>query len=195
MAWGRPISTRIPLSGSSVSSTDADADRAPPLEDDDDVLRALVAMPARPAARVDLDLAEREGVGPEVAGLDEDPHPGAGSLDHARPLAPPHRLALGVPGPQDVARPFRWNLDGRQQGQRIDRGLVAHDVVLGRSLVQDVAGADHDAPLELGSVLEDDLAGGEVDERLEAVPVRPDLDAGRDPIELQPDAHARPPAA
>ena len=62
-------------------------------------------------------------------------------------------------------------------------------MVLGGRLVQDVAGADDGAPLEALAVLEDELAGGEVDDRLDAVPVRPDLHARRDPVELEPDPH------
>jgi hypothetical protein len=44
-------------------------------------------------------------------------------------------------------------------------------------------------------VLVDELAAREVDEGLDAVPVGPDLHAGRDAVELQADGHGRAPGS
>ena len=110
---------------------------------------------------------------------------------HAGPLAPPYRLGLVVPPPERRRGPhgLGLRLHDREQRQRVEPPLVAHPMELGRRLVEHVARADLRAPVHPLAVLVDELAAGEVDEGLDAVPVRPDLDPGRDPVELEADGH------
>ena len=117
--------------------------------------------------------------------------PEAGRLDHPRPLATPDRVARPAPpGWLVVDRAVRIHVHRGAQRQRIDRPVIADEVLIEWRLVQDVPRADDDVPAQAESVLEGDLAGRHVDDGLHPVPVRPDLRARRDTVELDVDGHA-----
>ena len=101
IACGSPISTRIPRSGSSVSSSDPMRTVPRPSNTTMTCSEPLVAVPARAAAGLELHLAQGEGVGPEVPRLDE--HAGAGRPAPPRRGRPPRRRT-GSPSAIQVFR-------------------------------------------------------------------------------------------
>ena len=103
-----PGATRMPLSGSSVSSTSPTWIEPRPSNTTIACSAPRVAVPrvaTRPArARPRVDRERRR---PEVAGLDEQPAPDPVALDDLRVGAPPDRLAVIVPAPEQLAQPPR----------------------------------------------------------------------------------------
>ena len=167
----------------------ADGDRAAALEDDKGMLGGAMPVPRVDDAGLELDLRHRERGTAEVAALDQQPPPDPVRLDDAGRGPATDRCLGAAPAPfREAGR--RVLGVAREQGEGVDRAVVADEVVLRRRLVQHVAGADRGPLLEPLAVLEGELARGDVDDRLDAVAVRPHLDAGRDAIELEADAHS-----
>ena len=189
---GSPGSIRMPVRGSSVSSICPDHDGAASLEDHERMLGGRVAMPLVHGAGGQLDLAQGERRAAELAGPDQQSAAQAVAPGQERRGASRNGLRVVDPAAQQFPQPAWIGLGRGEQRERIGGALVAHEVAFRRRLVEHVAGADDRPPLELLAVLEDDLAGSDIDEGLDAVPVRPDLDARRDAVELQLDGHPAP---
>ena len=187
--WGRSSSTRIPLSGSRVSVSSPTVTTPRP----SNTTRACSARgwrchsSATPGC-ISTSVTVKAAVPKSPRAGDPPPEDAAVLGDRAlRPAA--DRLGHRIPAPEHRPDAPRVGVRRGEQGQGVDRALVADEVLLGRCLVEDVAGPDDGSPLEGLAVLEDELPAGEVDDRLDAVAVRPDLDARRDPVELEPDPH------
>jgi hypothetical protein len=167
----------------------SDRHHAPPLEHDERVFGIRMTMPGGCGPGWDHELAHGECRAAEVAGRDEQP-PGDAILCRLRRVgAPSNRFLIRVPAAEHRADPSRIRIRRREQGERVDLALVPDEVVLGRCLVQDITGGDDRPSLELLAVLEHDLATREIDDRLDAMTVWPDLGAGWDAVELEPDRH------
>ncbi len=94
-----------------------------------------------------LDLADREGRRPEVPRPDERSATDAEVLPDVGIDGAPDRLGVGLPAAQQRPGLARVRVvDRGDEGERVDRPLVADQVELRRRLVQDVAGGDDRSP-------------------------------------------------
>ena len=141
--WGRPGRIRIPLSGSSVSSTSPTAMVPRPSNTTSACSAPGWTCQASVAPGIHLHLGHRERHGPEVAGLDEEPAPDAGPIGDAGLRPASHGLVVLVPAAEHLAEVPRRAVERhrREQRERVGRALVAHPVELRRRLVQHVARA------------------------------------------------------